>query len=668
MVFFVALNGQDSNPGTREKPFATLERARDAIRAARGTKGTEWHGATVWLAGGFYERRESFELTTKDSGTAEAPVIYRALPGETVRLVGGVRVTNFTKTTDAAVLEQIHDYAREFIWEADLSGLGITDYGTLSSRGFGRRQESAHMELFFNRQPMTLARWPNDGEFTHIAAVPDARKNPHGDLISPLEEGFFYSGDQPRRWRDLENVWIHGYWAHDWANSYERLESIDLEKRLIKTAEPRGHHGFRKGQRLFFLNLLEELDMPDEYFVDAARQKLYFRPPAPVNDGEAILSLLSTPIVTMTDVAHVRLEGLTLEAGRAHAVDIRGGENCVVESCTIRNMGTWGVRCAGGHNHAVRACEIRHTGDGGVSIDGGDRKTLEPGGHAVENCHIHEIGRWSKCYVPAILISGVGCRAAHNLIHEHPHCAILFTGNEHIIEYNHIHHVCLETGDVGAIYTGRDWTWQGNVIRYNFIERTGGVGMGSNGIYLDDNVSGIHVHDNVFFRVPRAMFIGGGRDNTAERNLFVDCDPAVWVDGRGLLVDNPDWRSMVYDFMRKRLEDMNHHQPPYSTRYPQLMALDAHLAGDKGVPPENDHILCNVMVGGTPWWIYWGTGPERIDIRGNLILDNPGFVNPRDPRGSGFALRKDSPAVLECGLRPRPLDGVGLVIMDSDQA
>lgn len=663
MEYYIATNGQDRNPGTREKPFATLEQARDAIRAARREAGAAWHGATVWLAGGFYERRQAFEMTAEDSGTPDAPVVYRALPGESVRLVGGVRVPNFTKTTDPAVLERIHDYAREFIWEADLSGLGITDYGTLSSRGFNRRQDSAHMELFFNRQPMTLARWPNDGEFTHIADVPDARKNPHGDLISPLEHGFFYSGDQPRRWRDTANVWIHGYWAHDWANSYERIESIDLEKRLIKTAEPRGHYGFRKGQRLYFLNLLEELDMPDEYFVDAEGQKLYFRPPAPVNDGEAILSLLAEPILSMTDVAHVRFEGLTLEAGRAHAVDLQGGENCVVDSCVIRNMGTWGVRCEKGRNHAIRACEIRHTGDGGVSLNGGDRKTLEPGGHAVENCHIHEIGRWSKCYVPAILIGGVGCRAAHNLIHEHPHCAILFTGNEHVIEYNHIHHVCLETGDVGAIYTGRDWTYQGNVIRYNFIERTGGVGMGSNGIYLDDNVSGIHVHDNVFYRVPRAMYIGGGRDNTAERNLFVDCDPAVWVDGRGLLVDNPDWRSMVYDFMRQRLEDMNHHQPPYSTRYPQLMALDKHLAGDKGIPPENDHVLCNVMVGGTPWWIYWGIGPERIDIRGNLILDDPGFVNPRDPRGSNFALRKDSPAVLECGLSTRPLDGVGLVVV-----
>ena len=102
------------------------------------------------------------------------------------------------------------------------------------------------------------------------------------------------------------------------------------------------------------------------------------------------------------------------------------------------------------------------------------------------------------------------------------------------IEFNEIHHVCLETGDVGAIYTGRDWTLRGNVIRHNFIHHTGGVGMGSMGIYLDDCVSGTQIYGNVFCKVHRAAFIGGGRDYKVENNIFVDCTPAVELDGRGL--------------------------------------------------------------------------------------------------------------------------------------
>jgi hypothetical protein len=104
-------------------------------------------------------------------------------------------------------------------------------------------------------------------------------------------------------------------------------------------------------------------------------------------------------------------------------------------------------------------------------------------------------------------------RASHNLIHNHPHCPILFWGNDHLIEYNDIHHIALETGDVGAIYTGRDYSFRGNRIRYNYIHETGGVGMGSMGVYMDDCVSGTEVYGNVFYKVHWAMFIGGGCDS-----------------------------------------------------------------------------------------------------------------------------------------------------------
>src|SRR6266851_8607022 len=160
--------------------------------------------------------------------------------------------------------------------------------------------------------------------------------------------------------------------------------------------------------------------------------------------------------------------------------------------------------------------------------------------------------RWSKCYVPAVLLDGVGLRASHNLIHDHPHCAILFGGNDHLIEFNEIHHIALETGDVGAIYTGRDYTFRGNRIRHNYIHHTGGVGMGSMGVYMDDCVSGTEVFGNVFFKVHWAMFIGGGRDHRVENNLFVDCDPAVRADGRGL-EPSPVWRDMVDSYMRQQL-------------------------------------------------------------------------------------------------------------------
>ena len=116
---------------------------------------------------------------------------------------------------------------------------------------------------------------------------------------------------------------------------------------------------------------------------------------------------------------------------------------------------------------------------------------------------------------------------AHNLIHDAPHIAVIFGGNNHIIEYNEIYNVCYESNDAGAIYAGRDWTMRGTVIRYNYMHHISGFkGKGCVGVYLDDMYCGTKIYGNLFYRVTRAAFIGGGRDNIVENNLFVECTPS----------------------------------------------------------------------------------------------------------------------------------------------
>ena len=39
IVYYVAANGADTNPGTIQQPFATLERARDTIRELKKRSG-----------------------------------------------------------------------------------------------------------------------------------------------------------------------------------------------------------------------------------------------------------------------------------------------------------------------------------------------------------------------------------------------------------------------------------------------------------------------------------------------------------------------------------------------------------------------------------------------------------------------------------------------------
>jgi hypothetical protein len=375
---------------------------------------------------------------------------------------------------------------------------------------------------------------------------------------------------------------------------------------------------------------------------------------------------LSQPLVKLTDASFVTLQGLCFEAARGTGIEIRGGTSNRIAGCLVRNMGNSGVTVQGGTAHSVVSCDITDTGDGGVSLTGGDRRTLKPAGHLVKNCHFVRQGRWSKCYVPAVMIEGVGIRASHNLIHDHPHCGILFSGNDHLIEFNEIHHVALETGDVGAIYAGRDYTFRGNRIQHNFIHHTGGVGMGSMGVYMDDCVSGTEISGNVFYQVQRAAFLGGGRDHQVINNVFVDCNYAVELDGRGL-DPSPVWRENVDQTMRKSLRAAP--LELYRERYPAMKTLDAYygapagpaIEGEafKGVPPEGNTVARNVCVG--KWLnVYWHAKPEMLRNVNNLTNALSSFaVAPIGARITEFALKPESPA-WALGFEPIPLEKIGL--------
>jgi hypothetical protein len=661
--FYVAPDGRDINPGSRSRPFATLEAARDAIRGLSASAGLPADGVTVWIRGGTYLRDRSFELTERDSGRSNAPIVYRAASNEFVRLLGGRTLTNFQPVRDAAVLARLDPNARAHVVQTDLRAIGLSDYGQLRSRGFGRPIHSAHLELFYRGGPMTLARWPNEGRWERIAGFPDSgsQGDEHGGKIGELSGGFIYAGDRPHRWAASDDIWVHGYWAWDWANSYERVGSIELDQRLMKTVPPFGLYGFRKGQRFYFLNVLEELDEPGEWFLDRHTGLLYFWPPDSTSgshqgplSGEVTISVLEAPVIVLRDVANVAIRGLTLEAARGHGISIRNGTNDLIAGCTLRLLGNYGVWVEGGHHNGVRSCDIEDTGDGGVQLSGGDRQTLSAADHFVENCRFQRQGRWSKCYVPAVLMSGVGHRVTHNLIQDHPHCAILFGGNEHRIEFNEIHHVALETGDVGAIYSGRDWTFRGNHIRYNFIHHTGGVGMGSMGVYMDDCVSGTEIYGNIFFKVSRAAFLGGGRDHQVENNVFVDCHPAVQLDGRGL-DKSPVWHGMVYDYMQRQLTNVP--KSLYQERYPGLAQVArCYESSTNGIPPAGNIVARNICAGGEWLNVGWHATRGMLDLRANWVGSDPGFV---DPDKMNFELRPDSLA-WQTGFERIPVAEIGV--------
>ncbi|MDD5705233.1 MAG: right-handed parallel beta-helix repeat-containing protein [Kiritimatiellae bacterium] len=630
--FFVSTDGNDGWSGRRPRhsragsdgPFATLARARDAVRELKQRQGGRLASpVTVWVLGGCYHLEQPLALTAEDSGTAEAPVVYRAWPGAEVRLIGGRQVQGFARVSDPAVLGRLDRKARNRVWQANLRDMGIGDFGQPCG-GFGLKEQGPGIELFFGDRRMQVARWPNEG-FARIGGLlgldPVSAHGLGGDKVGK----FIYEGDRPGRWAGEKEGWVHGYWFFDWADQRHRIESVDAANRTLAVSPPYHIYGYRKGQWFYAYNLLSELDAPGEWFLDRASGMLYFWPPSAIRGGRPTVSVLPS-LVTMDGAAFVTLAGLTLEVVRGDAVTVGGGDHCRIVGCTIRNVGGVAVNIAGGREHAVIGCDITETGGGGIIMSGGDRLKLKPAGHVAENNHICRYGRWTRMYQAGIRLGGVGLRVAHNLIHDAPHIGVLFSGNEHRIEFNEIHHVCEEANDAGAIYSGRDWTMRGTIIRHNYLhDLTGFEGRGCAGVYLDDCFSGTRIYGNVFSNASMAVLLGGGRDNVVENNIFSDCLPALHVDARG-----KGWAKSWFTGQDSTLFDglkaVHPEQPPYSVRYPRLKEIP----GDDPAAPKGTEILRNICVGGR-WLAMDDHARPHVHFDGNLV--GPGME--KDLVGTG---------------------------------
>ncbi len=622
LLALAAVGGCGEITVTASQGLAGIEQARDALRAAARPD-------TIRIRAGNYILDHSLEFGSRDPEGS----LYIAEKG--VRFIGGVRLRTWSPVKDSSLLTRLPVHARGKVMVAPLSSLG-----PMRARGFGRDPLPAHSELFFNGQRMTVARWPNNS-FAHIAEPldNDPQDDGHGRKIGRLPFGFRYAEDRPSLWKNDGNIWVHGYWSWDWADTYERVLSIDPARRSVLTAEPHGIYGFRKDQRYYFLNVLEELDEPGEYWLDFTAGKVYFWPPSDPARADVFLSQLNQPLVRIRNARGLSLHGFVLEAGRGDGVSIEDGERVTLRDCRIRNMGNVGVKVSGGIGHAIEHCEISHTGDSAAEITGGNRATLSPAGHRVEDCDIHHMGQWVRTYNPAVKVNGVGNRVAHNEIHDAPHAGILLTGNDHVIEYNNIHHLALETGDVGAIYIGRDYTERGTVIRYNYIHHLGGVGFGSMAVYLDDCASGVHIYGNIFYKLKFGAFVGGGRDNRVENNVFVDCNPAIHVDARGM-DSRQVWQDMVYLHMKPKVDAIPVLHPPWSAKYPEIAGVLPYLARPGGVPPEGNVIRRN-LIQGPGLAVREPARPWVVDVDDNLTVEDPSFFTPatgahRLPPGTAF--------------------------------
>lgn len=557
-VLYVSPKGDDRNAGTLSHPLKTIGAALGKMKEITAGQQVE-----VMLRGGTYEIDATLEVNRDH-------VFIHPYQDETVTISGRKSVTrnSLKPVKEQAVLDRLQPQVRSLIREIDFKKNRMELVG-LHATGFGRPSQVAWTEVFVDGQPLRIARWPNDstvmiGKIQESGVAKEGKEAPF-----PV---FGYQEERPSGWKSVENMWISGYFAHGYADDMICVESIDTIHKMIHT---RQHtvYGFMTGapwRQWFALNLLEELDVPGEYVIDAGRGKMYVYPPAGKMENWSV-SLLESPLMAIEHCKDVKVQGITFEYGRHIGVYMENTHRALIKNCIIRNMGGVGVSIGkgtlkagnqrghesggspasrvvgdlmgtvyqnilfnreGGTENGVVDCYIYNVGAGGISLGGGDRASLTPAGNYVENCRIHDYNRIEKSYRPGIWMDGVGNRISKCDIYNAPSMAILFHGNNHVIELCDITNVCSEVDDQGAVYYGRDPSEQGNVIRYCYFHELSPRHRVT-ATYHDDGACGAEVYGNIYYKAGSLpVLIGGGHNNHYRHNIFIDSPVAIHIDAR----------------------------------------------------------------------------------------------------------------------------------------
>ncbi len=527
--FFLAPTGDDANPGTRERPFATLERARDAVRELK--KAGPLKGAiTVRLDGGTYPMSREVRFGPEDSGTAECPITYTGSGAGSAVLGGGRRITG---------------------WKPHGKGVWVASVPDVAAGKWRFRQ------LYVDGAQRVLARIPNEG-FLRVAGCPEGtpkKVHYHTDCGT-----FQYKpGDIRADWTNLADVEVIVY--HFWTDSHLPIKSVNTQSNLVAFAHKAGKtftDDFTEdGARYIVENVFEGLDAPGEWYLNRKTGQLFYFP-LPGED------MASVEVVAPFSPGHLRLEGdpaagryvehlrfrdlsfkysrFELPRGNSNdsqgsasvpaAISLRGARSCAFERCRLYNLGTFAFEVMGGcSNNEFVGNEIANVAAGGFRVGGGTERHPpweRTRDNRITDNWLHHYGVDYTSAVGVLLTHTEGNLVAHNHIHHGGYTGVSVgwvwgygrsVSQNNRIEFNHIHHIGGVLSDMGGIYTLG--VSPGTVIRNNHIHDVDANHYGGWGIYHDEGSTHLLVENNVVHRTKFAPFnIHFAKEVTVRNNIF----------------------------------------------------------------------------------------------------------------------------------------------------
>lgn len=596
-AYYVSQNGNDSWSGTlsapngsgTDGPFKTLGRARDAMRSGSIK--------TTYIRGGTYYMDSPLVLTAADSGTK-----YRAYGTETAILSGGQKVTGFMAEGNG-------------IYSAPLST--PSDMELIFD---GVRQRIAEKKAYDAANPFTY------GHYFTSSVEANTEKNK-----IRVTAGELTAADA------VPHLKVESFASNRLVNDIQNVTNVDLGTNVL-TLAGNNQYAVSIFGTYRLLNNPAYLDETGE-FAYRADGRILFKPA----DSAKLLSqgvvIPRRTILVLDGASNVVVQRLSFQDTpyMSPAIELKNGANGNgFYNNKFLNVGK-GLFLNGSSNNTINHNEMAQIGNAGVEL------AYNSNYNAVNWNYMHHISLVKK-NGGGVMAYGVHYnRINHNRIEYTARYGIsikrwnadtIHTNN--IVEYNKILHTNLETQDSGAIeMLGRGANDTATKVRYNYIEHTGGLmtngelmrfefPTGTDGIYLDDETSGVEVFGNFIKDTSRtSIFIHAGDNNVIRNNVGI--------------IGNTSWKSLKHEDGKEKFVRL---EWGTTKRVSSNTAIDRNIIYSK---TPNWAKYLDYFTGGT----YTSDNnilhqvPKYAAQDANSIIADPLFVNPSS---GNYRLQSGSPA------------------------